>query len=83
MTSRRLPARPSRAGSKVIEAMTVKTTAMAEPMPMPRMKPSPMTNMSRTEMTTVMPAKSTARPAVSRAWPAAASGSIPLWRSSR
>ena len=47
------------------------------------MKPSPMTIIPSTEMITVIPAKITARPAVSRACPAAASPLIPRCRSSR
>ena len=46
-------------------------------------KARPMTNMPQSEMTTVVPAKSTARPAVLMAVDVASSLDRPLWRPSR
>ena len=59
------PANPSRAGSKVSEAATVMATTRAAPSARPDTKVMPISSMPSSEMTTVVPANSTERPAVS------------------
>ena len=49
------------------EATTVAATVKDAVMPRPLMKPIPMSNMPRSEITTVVPANTTERPAVSMA----------------
>ena len=83
VTSTRSPARPSNAGSRVTEASIVTATVVAAPIPRPEMKARPMSSMPSNEMTTVSPAKMTARPAVFRAAAVASSGESPAWRPSR
>jgi hypothetical protein len=61
------PAKPSSAGSRVIDATTVTATVTDAVMPSPPMNPMPMNNMLSSEMTTVAPANVTERPAVSMA----------------
>ena len=65
--STRRPAKPSRAGSSVSEATSVVATTAAVPSARPVMKLTCMTSMPSSEITTVVPANSTARPAVSMA----------------
>ena len=64
VSSIRSPAKPSRAGSSVSEATRVIATTTAMPIAMPEMKLSCMISMPSSEMTTVEPANTTARPAV-------------------
>ena len=59
--------------------MVMATTAAA-PTPRPPTKAMPISSMPSSEMTTVVPANSTARPAVSRAVTTEVSGSRPSWR---
>ena len=63
------PANPSRAGSRVIDASTVKRTVRDAVRPRPPTNPMPMKNMPNSETTTVAPANTTERPAVSIAMP--------------
>ena len=83
VTSTRSPARPSSAGSSVIEVIMVTSTVTATPIPMPVTQPIPMISSPRSDTTTVTPAKSTARPAVSIAATVASRGERPAWRPSR
>ena len=64
VSSTRSPAKPSRAGSRVSEASSVNATTTAMPIAMPETKPNCMISMPSSEMTTVEPANTTARPAV-------------------
>ena len=64
-----VPAKPSSAGRRVIEAMTVAKTVSEAVMPSPPMNPMPMKSMPNRETTTVAPANTTDRPAVSMAMP--------------
>ena len=64
MSSIRSPANPNRAGNRVSDASRVIATTTAMPMAMPETKPSCMTSMPSSEITTVVPANTTARPAV-------------------
>ena len=64
VSSTRSPAKPKKAGSNVNEANSVSATTTAMPIAIPDMKPSCMTSMPSSEMTTVEPANTTARPAV-------------------
>jgi hypothetical protein len=77
------PAKPSRAGSSVNEASTVTATVAAALTAMPCTKPTPISSMPSREMTTVMPAKSTERPAVSMAIWMDSRTSWPVWSCSR
>ena len=83
LTSTRSPAKPSSAGRSVSDATTVTSTTTAELIARPEMNEMPITIMPRNEMTTVRPAKVTARPAVSMAMAVASSGVWPWWRFSR
>ena len=83
VTSTRSPAKPSRAGSRVSEAIIVMATTTAAPMARPETKLSCMISMPMREMTTVVPANSTARPAVSMAMSVDDSMLWPLCRFSR
>lgn len=77
------PTKPSMAGSRVTEAIMVTRTAAAEPTDMPWRKGRFMSSRPSTEMMTVVPANSTALPAVVMAVTVASSGSWPacrLWR---
>ena len=67
VSSTRSPAKPSSAGSSVTDATIVTATTEAAPMANPVTKLTPMINMPISEMTTVVPANTTARPAVSMA----------------
>ncbi len=69
VSSIRLPAKPTSAGSSVSDAATVTATTDAAPIARPVTKVTPMRSMPSSEMTTVVPANSTDRPAVSRAMP--------------
>ncbi len=76
-------AKPSSAGSNVTEAIIVMSTVIAAPVARPLMNDRPMMNMPSSEITTVKPAKTTARPAVSSATTVDCSGSSPAFRPSR
>ena len=65
VTSTRSPANPRSAGSRVSDATTVVATTSAAEMARPETNETPMTSIPRNEITTVAPAKVTARPAVS------------------
>ena len=77
------PTNPRSAGSSVTDAIIVMNTPMAIAIATPRMTDCPMKSRPSTEMSTVVPAKSTARPDVSTARTTAASGSSPDCRLSR
>jgi hypothetical protein len=83
VTSTRSPAKPRSAGSRVREAITVTITTMAAPTARPWTKLTPITSMPSREMTTVVPAKVTARPAVSIAMDVESSTLWPRCRFSR
>ena len=77
------PTKPRSAGTSVIDASMTTATVTDAPMARPITKSTPMMNRPSREMTTVVPANSTARPAVSMERTVAACGSIPsprLWR---
>jgi hypothetical protein len=61
----------------------VASTVNAAPMARPVTNASPITNIPHSEITTVVPANSTARPAVLIAVAVASSVDRPLWRPSR
>ena len=63
------PEKPRRAGSNVMEASTVAATVRLAVTPSPLMNPIPMRNIPKSEITTVAPANTTERPAVSIAMP--------------
>ena len=71
------PTKPSSAGSSVTDASIVMSTPIEMPMATPRMIDVFMSSRPSTEITTVVPAKSTARPAVSIACTTLRSGSSP------
>ena len=77
------PANPSIAGSSVIDASITMATVTDVPTARPFTKSTPMRNRPRSEITTVMPANTTARPAVSIARTTACSGSSPSSRPCR
>jgi hypothetical protein len=83
VTSTRSPAKPRSAGRSVREAMTVTATTRAAPTASPWTKLTPITSMPSSEITTVVPAKVTARPAVSRAMDVESATEWPLCRFSR
>ncbi len=83
VSSIRSPANPNKAGSRVSDANRVNATTTAMPIAIPEMKPSCMTSMPSSEMTTVDPANTTARPAVSIAISVDCSMLCPLCRFSR
>ena len=83
MTSTRSPANPSSAGSSVSDATAVTATTVAADAARPVMNDRFIRSMPSREMTTVVPAKATARPAVSSATIVASSVDAPLWRFSR
>ena len=83
VSSTLLPAKPSRAGSRVSDATMVMRTTVAAPMARPEMKLICIRSIPSSEMTTVVPAKATDRPAVSRAAVTAGLMSSPLWSCSR
>ena len=83
VTSIRLAAIAIRAGSRVIDASSVTATVDAAAMPRPAMNSRPISSMPSRETTTVTPAKTTARPAVSIAPRVACSGVAPARVSSR
>ena len=64
VNSMRSPAKPNKAGSNVSEANSVSATTTAMPIAMPETKLSCMISSPSSEITTVEPAKTTARPAV-------------------
>ena len=77
------PTKPSSAGSSVTDASIVVSTPIAMPMATPRMIDVFISSRPSTEITTVVPANSTARPAVSSACTTLRSGSSPAARFSR
>lgn len=83
VTSIRCPAKPSNAGNRVIDAIIVIATVVAAPIPRPEMNSRPINNMPSNEITTVTPANTTARPAVSIALTVASSNDWPFFRFSR
>ena len=83
VTSMRSPSSDSTAGSSVIELMTTMATVTEAAKPTPAMNFTPINASPSNEMTTVMPAKTTERPAVSSATTAADSASCPWSRDSR
>ena len=83
VNSIRWPAKPRRAGSSVSEATAVTATTVAAAAASPVTNARPMRTMPSSEMTTVVPANATARPAVSRATTVASSIEAPLCRFSR
>ena len=83
VTSTRCWAKPSSAGSSVIDASIVTATVLAAPMPSPDTNARPINNMPSNDTTTVMPANTTARPAVSIAVNVASSKLCPACRFSR
>ena len=78
-----VPTNPSMAGRSVRLASIVISTPTAMPTASPRTIDRPIVNRPSTAMITVMPAKSTARPAVSSARTVDRSGSDPDCRPSR
>jgi hypothetical protein len=79
----RSPAKPNSAGSSVREANTVTATTEAAPTARPCTKLTPMSSMPNSEITTVVPANSTDRPAVSMAMAIDSRTVWPLWSCSR
>ena len=77
----RVPAKPSRAGSRVRAMRTAMRTVPAPPSPIWVRNAMPVTERPARAMMTVRPAKTTAEPAVPTATPAASSGGRP-WRTS-
>ena len=77
------PAKPRSAGSSVIDASTVKSTATMALTAIPRTSGMPMTNRPSMEMHTVTPANTTARPDVVSASAHASSLSAPSCRHER
>ncbi len=74
------PAKPRMAGSSVTDAAITTTRASTTVKAKPFMAGWPISRMPSIEMTTVMPAKSTARPAVAMAVSVALRGSWPSAR---
>jgi hypothetical protein len=68
ITRMAMAGKPSSAGSRVSEASTTTATAIAAPTPEPDRKLICVVSMPSSAMQTVVPAKTTARPEVSRAW---------------
>ncbi len=68
------PTKPSSAGSSVTDANMVVSTPIEMPIATPRITDVFISSRPSTEITTVVPAKSTARPAVSSACTTAALG---------
>ena len=83
VTSRRSWVNARRAGSNVIDANRVTNTVAAAAIPRPAMNGRPISSMPSSDSTTVMPANTTARPAVSIAPIVACSGVAPARVSSR
>ena len=77
------PTNPSTAGSSVTAAAITNSTASDAPTARPRMNDTPITKSPSSEITTVPPANSTARPLVSIAWTTARCGSTPSCSASR
>ena len=77
------PAKPRKAGSSVSDAKTVSATVTDAVTARPCTKPMPMRSMPSTETTTVAPANSTARPAVSMAMATDSRTVWPAWSCSR
>ncbi len=71
------------AGSRVSDATMVTATTVAAPMPRPWMKLTPISSMPSSEITTVSPAKVTARPDVSSEMATDSSTVWPRWSCSR
>ncbi len=83
VTSTRSPANPRSAGSSVSDATAVTKTTTAAAPARPVMNDSPISTMPSNEITTVVAANATARPAVSSATTVASSTDAPLCRFSR
>ena len=83
VTLMRCPANPSSAGSRVSDAARTVSTVAEAPTARPWMNLRPITHMPSTLITTVMPAKKTARPAVSMASTVASSSGKPRFSPSR
>ena len=83
VSSTRLPAKPSRAGSRVSEAIDRDGHDGGGGDGEAGDEARSMSSMPSSEITTVVPAKDTARPAVSMARTVASSVEAPLWRFSR
>ena len=79
----RLPTRANRAGSAVRAAVMVSSTAIADEIASPLRKVTPSTTMPSKASITVVPANSTARPAVSIAPTVASRTLLPSRRFSR
>jgi hypothetical protein len=77
VTSIRSWASASSAGTRVRALIIVNSTVTDAPRPTPATSGMPMSNMPSSEITTVIPAKVTARPAVFIAVSVAARGGIP------
>ena len=77
------PTKPSRAGRRVSAPAMTSRTARIDPTAKPSMDGCCTTNSPSREITTVLPAKSTARPAVAIATTAASRGSRPSVRNWR
>jgi hypothetical protein len=74
------PTKPMTAGRRVTDASIVTSTVAAPPIATPSTNAKPISRMPSREMTTVVPANRTARPAVTNAARFAVSGSSPDWR---
>ncbi len=81
--SMRLPTSPSKAGSRVSEPTIISSTPITDASATPCTKLRPMRNSPISEMITVMPANSTARPLVSIASTTESSTSRPRRSPSR
>ena len=81
--STRGPARPSSAGRSVIELIIVTSTVTDAPTARPDSEARPISRIPSNDMTTVIPANTTERPAVSIARIVAWRGVSPLCRPSR
>ena len=73
------PTNPSMAGKSVMDAIMVTNTAAAAPTAIPWTNWKPMRSRPRSEITTMVPAKITARPAVVSATIVDSRGSRPSW----
>ena len=73
------PVKPSTAGNNVIDASITNATVTDVPRARPWTNETPIRNRPSTEIMTVVPAKTTARPAVSMARTTAGSGASPSW----
>ena len=81
--SMRAPTQPNSAGSRVSEAITISSTPTAEATATPVTNLRPISDRPSRAMITVVPAKITARPLVSRASAIESSTVDPAWSASR